>query len=202
MKRLLALCVVALFAALSASDADAGRFGIKGSAAFPDQNFKGAVPVGYQFGITWQWNLPLWFAIQPDLMYSVDPVALDGDKEALKMGTVKLPVNVQWGPRFSNKNIRIFAQGSPYIGYNITGENVAYGAGLGVGLQLWCLQLTGQYNWNMASFQKDSWQAIDVKQPDGVSVSLALMFGNKNKDKDKVKKNKKQSSVEYEDDEY
>ena len=214
MKRLLALCVVALFAAFSASDADAGRFGIKGGVGFPDQNFKGASPVGYQVGITWQWNLPLWFAIQPDLVYSVSPQAIEGDVEALKVGTIKLPVNVQWGPRFSNKNIRLFAQASPFVGYNVAamkgseklnikeiGNELAYGAGLGVGLQLWCLQITGQYNWNLANFKKESLQGIDIKQPDGVTLSLALMFG-KSKDKAKVRKNKKQSSDEYEDDEY
>lgn len=212
MKRLLVLCVTALVAVLAASDAHAGRFGIKGSVGFPDQNFKGSSPVGYQVGITWQWNLPLWFAIQPDLVYSVTPQAIEGDVEALKVGTVKLPVNVQWGPRFSNRNIRLFAQASPFVGYNVAamkggeklsikeiGNELAYGAGLGVGLQLWCLQITGQYNWNLADFKKESLQGINIKQPDGVSLSLALMFG---KNKDKVKKSKKQSSVADEDYEY
>ena len=79
MKRLVALCVAAVIAALFAADADAGRFGIKGSAGFPDQNIKGAAPMGYELGITWQWNLPLWFAIQPDLVYSVGSQAVEGD---------------------------------------------------------------------------------------------------------------------------
>ena len=79
------------------------------------------------------------------------------------------------------------------------GNELAYGAGLGVGLQLWCLQITGQYNWNLADFKKESLQGINIKQPDGVSLSLALMFG---KNKDKVKKSKKQSSVADEDYEY
>ena len=203
MKKLVVLCLAALLAAFSAIDADAGRFGLKGTIGFPDQHLKGASPIGYEFGITWQWNLPLWFAIQPDLVYSVSPQAVDGDMEAFKVGTAKLPVNVQWGPRFSNKNIRVFAQGSPYIGYSFAAKDVAYGAGLGVGLQLWCLQITGQYNWNMASFKKDSWQTIDVKQPDGVTLSVALMFGGKNKDNSqpkvkKEKKSKKKQADEFE----
>lgn len=201
MKKLLALFAAAMIAALSAADADAGRFGIKGTVGFPDQNIQGAAPIGYQLGITWQWNLPLWFAIQPDLVYSVSPKAIEGDVEALKVGTVKLPVNVQWGPRFANKNIRVFAQASPFVGYNVSaiqgtekldikeiGDQLTYGAGLGVGIQLWLLQITGQYNWNLASFNKDVLQSINLQQPDGVTLSVALMFG-KSKAK-KAKKNK------------
>lgn len=208
MKRLIALCVAAVIAAFFATDADAGRFGIKGSAGFPDQNIKGAAPMGYELGITWQWNLPLWFAIQPDLVYSVGSQVAEGDMEALKVGSVKLPVNVQWGPRFANKNIRVFAQASPFVGYSVTamkgaeklnmkeiGNELSYGAGLGVGVQLWILQITGQYNWNLASFAKDSLQGITLSQPDGVTVSAALMFG-KNKNK-KEKKNKKVSVDEF-----
>ena len=75
------------------------------------------------------------------------------------------------------------------------GNELSYGAGLGVGVQLWILQITGQYNRNLASFAKDSLQGINLQQPDGVTVSAALMFG-KNKNK-KEKKNKNVSADEF-----
>ena len=198
MKKFWAFIVAVVVALMSATTADAGRFGVKGSVNMSDKNIQTATPLGYQFGITWQWNLPLWFAIQPDLVYQVDAAAVKDDAlSALQVGSVVLPVNVQWGPRFARKNVRLFAQASPYVGYSISAKDgsskvdlsdfdnrLSYGAGLGAGVQLWMLQLTAQYNWNLANFKKDSVGSINLEQPDGVRVTMALMFGKgKNKKK-------------------
>lgn len=196
MKKFLAIVVVFVLAAVSASTAQAGRFGIKGAVNLNDKDFQTAAPIGYQLGITWQWNLPLWFAIQPDLLYQVDAAAVESDAlSALKVGSVVLPVNVQWGPRLANKNIRLFAQASPYVGYSVSANDglnkidindienkLSYGAGLGVGVQLWIFQVTAQYKWNLSNFKKDAIGSMNLEQPDGARVTLALMFGKaKNK---------------------
>ncbi|MBR5274689.1 MAG: outer membrane beta-barrel protein [Bacteroidales bacterium] len=199
MKKFWAFLVVLAFAAVSASTAQAGRFGIKGAANLNDKDFQTAVPFGYQLGITWQWNLPLWFAIQPDLLYQVDAAKIEKDAvSALQVGSVVLPVNVQWGPRLANKNIRLFAQVSPYAEYKVSAKDgsnkinindienkLSYGTGIGVGAQLWLFQVTAQYNWNLANFKKDAIGSMNLEQPDGARVTLALMFG-----KSKNKKNK------------
>jgi len=198
MKKFWAFIAVLAVTVMTASTAEAGRFGIKGAANLNDKNIQTATPLGYQLGLTWQWNLPLWFAIQPDLLYQVDAAAVKNDAHsALQVGSVVLPVNVQWGPRLARKNIRAFAQASPYVGYSISAKDgstkidindidnrLSYGAGLGVGVQLWMLQVTAQYNWNLADFSKGAVEGINLEQPDGARVTLALMFG-KGKKKNK-----------------
>ncbi|MBQ8422204.1 MAG: outer membrane beta-barrel protein [Bacteroidales bacterium] len=184
MKKLIALCVVAVLSVAAATTADAGRFGIKGGinvTSLDVENMESIGALGYSAGITWQWNLPLWFAIQPDLMYHVKATNLDAIGSQLSLGTVELTPNIQWGPRFANKNVRIFAQASPFIGYAVSKDVTAgtagtispeiqeildqygvkgdwtaanrftYGCGAGVGIQLWALQVTAQYVWNFGS---------------------------------------------------
>lgn len=212
MKKLLIICVVALMSMAMAQTASAGRFGVKAGVNLTSMDFKSGVPaaLGYQAGITWQWNLPLGFAIQPDLLYHVKETRLSNiTKETFGLGYVELPVNVQWGLRFANKNVRIFAQASPFIGYavaqtgnyDVTGsvaravsgasDNIdkwtdinrfSYGAGLGLGVQLWALQVTAQYNWNLgklADISHVSLEDFNDSHFGGYTISVALMFGKK-----------------------
>lgn len=184
MKKLIALLAVSLMVSLAAATADANRFGVKGgvnvtSLDFQNGNTPGAL--GYQLGLTWQIDLPLGFAIQPDILYHVKATRFDQIESQLGLGYVEVPLNLQWGLRFANKNIRVFAQASPFVGYaiaqtgNESGESIfgdykdlidkigietdkweginrfSYGAGLGAGIQFGMLQLTAQYNWDFGS---------------------------------------------------
>jgi hypothetical protein len=193
MKKVVVLLATVVLAAFIATDAHAGRFGIKGSMNLANTDFKTAPTVGYDLGITWQWNLPLWLAIQPDLLYSVKGATGADVQGNLATGHLKLPVNVQWGPRLAKKNIRIFAQASPYVQYAVTKEQSASwddvnrfecGAGVGAGIQLWCFQLTAQYNWHIGALDNVNGTKLEnfnKANASGASVSLALMFGKKKK---------------------
>ena len=204
MRKLTALCVIACVFMALAQTADARRFGVKAGANVTSLDFKAGMPptLGYSAGISWQFDLPLGFAIQPDLLYHVKATRLSEiTHETFGLGYVEVPVNLQWGIRFAEKNLRLFAQASPFIGYAVaqTGSveykgldrwtdinRFSYGAGLGLGVQLWALQVTAQYNWNLGKL-------VDIRDTDlsdfndknfgGYTISVAFMFGKKAKNK-------------------
>lgn len=191
MKRFALIIVCSVLALMMSVSADARRFGVKGGMNLNSTDFKSASVTGYEIGISWQLDLPLWFSLQPDLQYSVVGTNVGELQEHIGVGYVKLPVNVQWGPRFMNKNIRVFAQASPFIGYAVSQDlglewgdmnRFNYGAGLGVGLQLWCFQLTAQYNWNLGSienFKNTTLEDFDKNRVNGATVGVAFLFGKK-----------------------
>lgn len=215
MKKLVSIIAAVIFSVATAVTADAGRFGFKAGMNVSNlniENVESMAALGYSAGITWQWNLPLWFAIQPDLLYHVKAANLDEVGSKLSMGSVEFVPNIQWGPRFANKNIRLFAQASPFIGYavsknvtegtdispemkdvldsyGISGEwetinRLSYGCGLGLGVQLWALQITAQYVWNFGNIStiKDvSAKSFNNSNFGGYNITLALMFGGKKK---------------------
>ena len=210
MRRLIVLLVATAMSLAFAHEADAGRFGIKAGANVTSLDFKNGSPLtlGYAAGITWQWNLPVGFAIQPDLLYHVTANTLsDEDTDVLKLGYVELPVNVQWGLRFAQRNVRLFAQASPFVGYAVDAKGVgdrtidkkvqqgrmdkwtninrfSYGAGVGVGVQLWFLQVTAQYNWNfgkLSNIKDVSINDFNKSNSNGYTLAIALMFGGKKK---------------------
>ena len=214
MRKLITICVVAALSLVSAITADAGRFGVKAGVNVTNLDVQAGIPpvLGYSAGLTWQWNLPLGFAIQPDLLYHVKASRLSEiNSETFGMGYVELPVNLQWGLRFAQDNVRVFAQASPFIGYAIaqSGEinpirtgnaeidgalssigldkwtninRFSYGSGLGLGVQLWGLQVTAQYTWNLGqlvNIKDTSLSDFNDKNFGGYVVSVALMLGKK-----------------------
>ena len=211
MRRLVVFFVAIALSLIFAQKADAGRFGIKAGANVTSMDFKNGIPptLGYMAGITWQWNLPVGFAIQPDLLYHVTAGTLSEiDTDVLRLGYAELPLNIQWGLRFAQRNVRLFAQASPFVGYALNAKSIgnievesgakstgtdkwanvnrfSYGAGLGFGLQLWFLQVTAQYNWNFGSLsniKNTSLSDFNKSNSNGYTLAVALMFGgNKNK---------------------
>ena len=196
MKKIVATILVLMIASVSAVTMDAKRFGIKGGVNVTDLNFEnGRTPgaLGYQLGLSWQYDLPLGFSIQPDILYHVKATKFEQIESQFGLGYVEVPVNVQWGLRFANKNIRVFAQASPFVGYaiaqtgNETGNSIfgeykdladkigietdkweginrfSYGAGIGAGVQFGILQLTAQYNWNFGNL-------LDLKDTDWEAI--------------------------------
>ena len=204
MRKLFALCCATLMMFATCEFANAKGFGFKAGVTVSSLDFGNGLPgaLGYSAGLTYQIDLPAGFAIQPDLIYNVKATRLqDLNTKQLSMGYVELPINLQWGLRFANRNIRIFGQASPFIGYAVSqagnlpeGEpagdwyginRFSYGAGAGLGVQLWALQLTAQYNWNLGSLsnlQNTKWSDFNDANFGGYVVTLAVMFGgNKNK---------------------
>lgn len=121
MKRLITLCVVAVMSFAAAFNADASRFGIKAGINVADIQNEAAfnTALGYQAGIAWQLDLPIGFSIQPELLYHVKASGFDQIESQLNFGYVELPVNIQWGFRFFDRKLRLFAQASPFIGYAV-----------------------------------------------------------------------------------
>ena len=122
MKKLIAISAAILIAALLSTDADAKRFGVKAGINVTDLNVENVESVGalgYQAGISWQFDLPLGFAIQPDILYHVKATKFDQVESQLGFGYVEIPVNIQWGLRFADRKVRVFAQASPFVGYAV-----------------------------------------------------------------------------------
>lgn len=123
MKKLVSIFAAIILAAVLSTNADAKRFGIKAGVNVSDlnvENMDAVSALGYQAGISWQFDLPLGFAIQPDILYHVKATKFDQIESQLGFGYVEVPVNIQWGLRFADRKVRIFAQASPFVGYAVT----------------------------------------------------------------------------------
>ena len=68
MKKLVAICVVVMMSLMMAQQSSAKQFGVKAGVNLTNMDFQSGIPatLGYQAGLTWLWQLPLGFAIQPD----------------------------------------------------------------------------------------------------------------------------------------
>ena len=112
---------------------------------------------GWSAGVSCLVDLPLGFSIQPSLVYiqkGADYSPVDALQLEQKVGSINLPVSVQWGPNLIVA--RPFLDVTPYVGYslvnNIKGsladfkavlkgkKSFDYGVGVGAGLSVWKLQ--------------------------------------------------------------
>ena len=201
MKRILLL--VTAFMLLSVQGFS--QFGIKGGLNFnslEDINLKGVNDfdignsTGFNVGILYKTKIPLiGLTIQPELIYSQTNSSinteiagwsnLNGD---LKIGTLMLPVGLQWG--IDLMLFRPFIQAVPYIGYTVNTQNkitnlnwnvdkFKYGIGLGAGLDIWKLQISGRYNWDLGDVAEFEWKGVDTfkgGKNKGFELSLAILF--------------------------
>lgn len=201
MKRILLL--VTAFMLLSVQGFS--QFGIKGGLNFnslEDINLKGVKnfdignSTGFNVGILYKTKIPLiGLTIQPELIYSQTNSSinteiagwsnLNGD---LKIGTLMLPVGLQWG--IDLMLFRPFIQAVPYIGYTVNTQNkitnlnwnvdkFKYGVGLGAGLDIWKLQISGRYNWDLGDVAEFKWKGVDTfkgGKNKGFELSLAILF--------------------------
>lgn len=174
------------------------------------ESFAGAVAsikgyAGFNVGLALQIELPLGLALQPELVYSqsgskfvIDAGVLDMET-VLTQGNLELPVHLQWGIKLGP--IKPFVQVSPFVGYNLKnslkvgGEEVedeelkeiynklTYGVGLGVGIQIWKIQLSGRYRWNLgnvADIKETGLPAVsemfDKTKINGFEIAAAILF--------------------------
>ena len=158
----------------------------------------------YHAGLTYKIDLGVGFALQPSLIYQVKGAKVENIGSAasedfkLKTGFVELPLSIQWGPDLMAFRPYVFAE--PFVGYQITSSDqgnqtvadwakqaknkVEYGFGLGGGLEIAShLQISVQWFKNMGQMfdtsktAADVWnQAKDVKNFQGIKVSLAILF--------------------------
>ena len=157
---------------------------------------------GWSAGVSCLVDLPLGFSIQPSLVYiqkGADYSLVDALRLEQKVGSINLPVSVQWGPDLLIA--RPFLDVTPYIGYSLSNKlegglaglikgeakldnAFEYGVGLGAGINVWKVQAVVRYNWNFGTLGKFSdFKNIDLDDFDvdnetfsGVSVSLAYFF--------------------------
>lgn len=122
-----------------------------------------------------------------------DPVAgapvstVNGD---MKLSYLQLPVSVQWG--IDLMLFRPFIQVVPYIGCTLNSkldigntslkmdtDKFQYGIGVGAGLDIWKLQVSGRYNWDLGNVADFKWMGIDTfkgGKSKGFELSLAILF--------------------------
>ena len=156
----------------------------------------------YHAGLTYKFNLPSGFSLQPAVLYQVKganvgrlDTATDEDFK-LKTGFVEVPLAVQWGPRLAA--FRPYVFGEPFIGYRVTSTDKGdesfqdwakraknqfeYGFGLGAGLEIADhIQLSVQWFNNLGAMfsapAESGTESLDsVKNFEGIKFSLAILF--------------------------
>ena len=197
----IALCVMTFWGS-NTSIAKSG-FGLTGGASFVGMNeASSGLTTGYHAGITYKIALPYGFAIQPSLMYhmkgsQVEDAYANGTPLEFRTGYVELPVSFQWGPDLIL--FRPFLDVTPFVGYAVNNSlsgysliknavtrtynqwdgmnRLEYGLGVGIGLDVWRLQVIGRYNWNFGTlFDVNG----NLPQSDNVleNVKSSLFEGN------------------------
>ena len=212
MKRYIIVVAAVLMAFATTAGAQV-KFGVTAGMNFNSakiSDVKMDAKAGWNVGATLQVDLPLGFSIQPSLVYmhkaagfetpALSSTVLDDLKVQVlqTVGSVVLPVSVQWGPDLIIA--RPFLDVTPYVGYSLTnkvksefagveetvkgGNGLDYGLGLGAGLNVWKLQAIVRYNWNFGVLgnYKD-FTGVDIGNLNtenetygGITVSLAYFF--------------------------
>lgn len=202
-----AVIVLAVLLASSAQLYAQGGFGVTAGVGFNTSKFTQIdvkARTGWNLGVTYSFDLPLGFSLQPSLVYNQKAANL-ADGVSQSMGFVELPVSVQWGPDLLI--FRPFVDVTPYIGYALSNKFTAdlaiaeisddswegkkrfeYGLGIGAGVDIWRFRVIARYNWNFGSlYGVDEWDDIkedlnlknlDSKNPNfgGVSIGLTYFF--------------------------
>lgn len=151
---------------------------------------------GFHVGVLYKFQIPLvGVAVQPELIYSqtkgdvkLEYSGLSAMKSEVSVDYLQLPVSLQWG--LDLILLRPFIQVVPYIGYCINKDtsikdlklktnDFNYGVGLGAGLDVWKLQVSGRYCWdlgNMADYEWNGLSTLKGGKNKGFQLSLALFF--------------------------
>lgn len=197
MKRI--LLVLASVLVLASFSASAKGFGITAGMNFNSTKIKDVkmdAQAGWNVGLTYAFNLPLGFSLQPSLVYSQKSALVETVTDTKQtVGSINLPVSVQWGPDLLVA--RPFVDVTPYVGYSLFnkakgdvlddikgGKGFEYGLGVGAGLNVWKIQAIVRYNWNfgvLGSLKDFTGIQVGNLTPEdqtygGISVHLAFFF--------------------------
>ena len=191
--------MAALFA-VSVMASAKGGFGVTAGLDFNSvrvQDIKTDAKVGWNAGVVYSFDFPLGFSLQPSILYTQKSAALGVSSLTHTMGSITVPVSVQWGPNLLVA--RPFLDVTPYVGYalvnNIKGsiadlegvlkgeKSLDYGVGVGAGLSVWKLQAVVRYNWSFGAMDSlDGFKGILVENLKsdsvygGISVNVAYFF--------------------------
>lgn len=125
----------------------------------------------YHVGLVYRLSLPRGFSFEPALIYHRKGAKLDEGRMDVKMGYVEVPLSIQWGPDLMV--FRPFLDVTPFVGVAVNNKLTASGLGsinnewkglnrfegglgVGVGLDIWKMQVIGRYIWNFGSVAGDS----------------------------------------------
>ncbi len=202
MKKILLLAVAVLLFSVQGFS----QFGIKAGLNFNtmgDINLgnieKGTMDnkTGFHVGALYRIKIPLvGLALQPELVYTQNESTLGTKGNAdicdFKMKQLQLAASLQWG--LDLILLRPYLQVAPYMGY-VMGNNTSikdmkwemdelrYGIGLGAGIDIWKLQVSGKYVWDMGKASEfDSSKLglgsglLKAKKDKGFQLSVAYMF--------------------------
>jgi len=142
---------------------------------------------GYFAGMYFKNDLALGFALQPGVIYNKKKS--DGETD-VSLSYVEVPVQLQWGPDLILFRPYVFAE--PFIGVAVGGgadyydelsSNLAYGLGLGGGIEVReAIQLSIKYYWNfedcgLAGYYSQAKTAVDERSSfSGVALTIAFLF--------------------------
>lgn len=146
---------------------------------------------GYHLGLTYQVKIPfLGLGFQPELLF-VRQKTENNINQSLYLDYLTLPVNIQIG--LDLLLFRPFVMFSPYISYAVgKGDMLSgqswddinrfdYGYGLGAGVDIWKLQVSGKYIWGLGKLQDLNSSPINGTtlrnaKMEGFQLSVAWMF--------------------------
>lgn len=168
--------------------------------------------LGYQAGVALQFDLPMWFSLEPDILFnlnsSMDPTSdykdKSGDLHSQGFASLLVPINLQWGPRFYDDNVRVFLQASPFLGYMISKDfrgkvvdlkegtretfdwnnfnRFQYGYAAGIGVKAFAFQISAEYYRNLGSITTQTGHdnpkinKLFDNNFSGFRVNLAIIF--------------------------
>ena len=147
---------------------------------------------GWQLGVGYTTDVSSGFSFQPELVYRVTGYKLS-DATDLRLGYLEVPLNVQWGPDLWVARPFIFA--GPYVGVKLSNslkgqdsqiakevmshlKKAEFGLGIGLGLNVWKIQIAGKYNWNfgpIADAASADYTTLQGK-PRTFEISVGLIF--------------------------
>lgn len=156
---------------------------------------------GFHAGVLYRFKVPvIGLAVQPELIYSQVKGNMQlltshpgvsasdmGDGE-VSVSYLQLPVALQMG--LDLVLLRPYLQVVPYVGCTLANdvkikdlkmdtEKFNYGIGVGAGIDIWRLQISGRYNWDPGKVADYKWEGVDTfkgGKSKGFQLSLALFF--------------------------
>lgn len=148
---------------------------------------------GFHVGLLYKFKIPLTgLSIQPELVYSQNKTKFNNTASSttgeFKLNTLKLAASLQWG--IDLMLLRPYIQVVPFLGYTLDNkttlkelewdvEKLRYGVGLGAGLDVWKLQVSCRYNWDLgkaAQFKMPGLGTFKGNKYKNFEVSLAYFF--------------------------
>lgn len=180
MKKILVLCLAVFSLSIFPAKAQVD-LGVKGSFNYTslelgNTNLNQLIDSksGYNVGLALRIDLPLGFAIQPEVTYSKTGSKMEMDlpligKQTLDvdLGCIEVPVGLQWGIQLGP--VRPFVQCVPYLNFTLSNavklnsqklkveknsdfwRDINGGIGVGFGLDVWKFQLSCRYKWDLGN---------------------------------------------------